>query len=203
MRARVIVLAGPSGSGKSRLSRRLGLPVLNLDDFYKDGSDPSLPRLEMGLVDWDHPDSWLREEALDAIEALCREGSSAVPVYNIAHDGRTGHQTLSLDGSGFFVAEGIFAHEVVELCAGRDLLADAICVRHHRVVTFWRRLTRDLKERRKPPHVLVRRGLMLLRAEPAVVARAVARGCAAMTPEQAYRRVRALTGSAARPGTPR
>ena len=30
MRARVIVLAGPSGSGKSRLAARLGLPVLRL-----------------------------------------------------------------------------------------------------------------------------------------------------------------------------
>ncbi len=62
MRARVIVLAGPSGSGKSRLSRRVGLPVLNLDDFYKDGSDPSLPRVDLGhesIVDWDDPASWL------------------------------------------------------------------------------------------------------------------------------------------------
>ena len=63
MRARVIVLAGPSGSGKSRLAARLGLPVLRLDDFYKDGDDPTLPRIEhganAGMVDWDHPASWL------------------------------------------------------------------------------------------------------------------------------------------------
>ncbi len=200
MHAHVIVLAGPSGSGKSRLSQRLGLPVLNLDDFYKDGTDPTLPRLEMGVVDWDDPASWLHEDALEAIETLCRTGEADVPVYDIAHDGRTGHQQLGLNGSPFFIAEGIFAQEIVAECAARDLLADAICVRHHRVVTFWRRLSRDLRERRKAPHVLVRRGLMLLRAEPQVVAHAVDLGCTPLTPEQAYRRVRLLIESAARPG---
>lgn len=190
MPARVIVLAGPSGSGKSRLSHRLGLPVLNLDDFYKDGSDLTLPRLDMGVVDWDDPASWLHEDALAAIETLCRTGEADVPVYDIAHDGRTGHQHLTLDSAPLFIAEGIFAQEIVGECSARGLLADAICVRHHRVITFWRRLSRDLRERRKPPHVLVRRGLRLFLAEPSVVAHAVALGCTPLTAEQAYRRLR-------------
>jgi uridine kinase len=38
-------------------------------------------------------------------------------------------------------------------------------------VTFVRRLTRDLRERRKPPWTLVRRGLALMRDEPAVIRR--------------------------------
>lgn len=195
MRARVIVLAGPSGSGKSRLSRRIGLPVLNLDDFYKDGSDPSLPRVDLGhesIVDWDDPASWLMDEAVAAIEALCREGSVDVPVYDLARDGRVGHQVLDLGGAAFFVAEGIFAQEVVAGCRDRGLLADAICVRNHRGVTFWRRLTRDLRERRKHPLVLLRRGLKLLRDEPEVVAHAVDLGCVPMTSEEAYRHLTQL-----------
>ena len=82
--ARVVVLAGPSGAGKSRLAERLGLPVLRLDDFYKDGDDPSLPRISdgpnAGIVDWDHPASWLLDDALAALTALCREGRAQVPV---------------------------------------------------------------------------------------------------------------------------
>ena len=54
------------------------------------------------------------------------------------------------------------------------MLAAAYCVRQHPVVTFWRRLTRDLREHRKPPLVLVRRGLALLRDQRRVVAHAVA-----------------------------
>jgi uridine kinase len=92
--ASVIVLAGPSGAGKSRLAERIGLPVLRLDDFYKTGDDPTLPRItsgaNAGLVDWDDPASWLVDDAMAAIEQLCREGRAEVPVYDIAHDGRTG-----------------------------------------------------------------------------------------------------------------
>jgi uridine kinase len=201
--ARVIVVAGPSGSGKSRLSRRLGLPVLNLDDFYRDGSDPSLPRIELGhesIVDWDDPASWSGEDALATLELLCREGRADVPIYDLAHDGRVGHRVLDLGGSAFFVAEGIFAQEVVAGCRERGLLADAICVSNHRGLTFWRRLTRDLKERRKHPAVLLRRGLMLLRDEPRVVAHAVALGCRPMTSEQAYQHLRAVTSRPGRPG---
>ena len=85
--ARVIVLAGPSGAGKSRLATRLGLPVLRLDDFYKDGTDPSLPRIQdganAGLADWDHPGSWRPDQALETLDRLCRQGWAEVPIYDI------------------------------------------------------------------------------------------------------------------------
>jgi uridine kinase len=196
VRARVIVLAGPSGAGKSRLAARLGLPVLRLDDFYKNGDDPTLPRISgganAGLVDWDHPDSWLPDDALAAIERLCLEGHAEVPVYDIAHDGRCGSQVLDLGESRYFVAEGIFAQEVVPRCRVGGRLAAAYCVRQHPMVTFWRRLTRDLREHRKPPLVLVRRGVALMRAQRGVVEHAVALGCEPVSPEQAYAALSAL-----------
>jgi uridine kinase len=60
------------------------------------------------------------------------------------------------------------------------------------MVTFWRRLTRDLREHRKPPLVLVRRGLALLRDQRRVVAHAVALGCRPVTPDEAFADVRRL-----------
>jgi uridine kinase len=201
--ARVLVVAGPSGSGKSRLCARLldafGVPAVNLDDFYKDGDDPTLPRLDVGsgheIVDWDDPRSWDRDAACQALETLCRTGSAELPVYDIAHDGRTGVTRLDLDGSPYVVAEGLFAQEVVGTLVERGVLADAVCVRNHRMVTFWRRLSRDLREHRKAPTVLVRRGWRLMRNEPQVVAHAVACGCAPVTGEEAFERLAARVGA--------
>ena len=69
--ARVILLAGPSGSGKSSLAARCGLPVLVLDDFYKDAGDPTLPELPGGAgTDWDAPGSWHADRAVAAVAEL-------------------------------------------------------------------------------------------------------------------------------------
>lgn len=212
MRSRVIVLAGPSGAGKSRLAERTGLPVLRLDDFYKDGTDPTLPRVDTapsrrrippflrtntpGMVDWDHPDSWLPRDAVATMAELCRHGRASVPVYELARDGRCGTHTLDLAGSPLFVAEGIFAQDVVARCRELGLLSAAYCVTQHPAKTFWRRLTRDLRERRKAPAVLVRRGFVLWRAQRRVVADAVAKGCRTVHPEEAFREINALVAAA-------
>jgi uridine kinase len=199
VRARVIVLAGPSGTGKSHLAERIGLPVLRLDDFYKDAGDPTLPLIadgaNAGLTDWDDPASWLLEDAMAALDELCRTGRTEVPDYDISRSARVGSRVLDLGDSPLLVAEGIFAEEIVPPAREAGVLAAAYCVRRHPLLTFWRRLTRDLREHRKPPLVLVRRGLALMRAQRRVVGHAVALGCVPVTNEEAYAAARDLARS--------
>ncbi|KAA1422398.1 ATP-binding protein [Mumia zhuanghuii] len=201
----VVVLTGPSGSGKSRVAERSGLPVVRLDDFYRDGDDPLLPTTTFGdttIVDWDDVRSWDAMAACDALEVLCATGTVEMPVYDIALSRRTGTRTLTLGDATTVAAEGLFAHAVVAELARRGLLADAVCVRHHRLVTFVLRLVRDLREKRKPLPVLLRRGWHLMQEEPAVVAEAVAHGCRPMTPRQAERHL-AVVVAATRDRGPR
>lgn len=174
--ARVILIAGPSGSGKSYIARRTGLPILSLDDFYKSGEDPTLPRIS-GMIDWESPDSWDAKAALAAVEQLAVSGRVEVPAYSFSANHPVGTHEVSTGGSPLFIAEGIFAAEIATECQERGLLAGAYTVRRSRMITFVRRLTRDLAEHRKPPMVLVRRGLRLLRADPRVLARQVELGC--------------------------
>lgn len=182
-----MIVAGPSGSGKSHLAATLGWPVLRLDDFYRDGDAPHMPASSLGLVDWDNPASWDAEAAVAAIAELCSTGRAEVPVYDIATSRRTSTQVLHAPG-GRFIAEGLFAPEIVDACRDANLLSQAICLHRHRLITFVLRLVRDLREGRKSPWVLARRGWRLLQDEPRIVADAVAHGCTAMSP----RRARAL-----------
>ena len=178
MRAQIVLLAGPSGSGKTHLALQSELPVLELDDFYRSGDDPGLPRDPvLGIVDWDDPAAWDAAGAVEAIEAICRTGSAEVPIYDIAQDGRVGSRRFDVGAHSRFVGTGIFAAEIVAACAERGVLADAVVVRRARWKNFLRRLRRDLAEHRKPPLTLVRRGLALFRSEPSVVARQIALGC--------------------------
>lgn len=194
-RARVVVVAGPSGSGKSRRAARLhgrfGWPVVRLDDFYRDGDEPDLPRSPLGLPDWDDPRSWDGAGALAALRALVEDGWAQVPTYDIAASARVGSHVQRCGRDDLVIAEGLFAAELIEPLRRSGLLHSAYCVGRGRWTTFLRRLSRDLREHRKPPLVLLRRGLALARREPAIVAAIVARGARPMSPTAAERELAA------------
>ncbi|MET7357322.1 ATP-binding protein [Streptomyces sp. NPDC005562] len=189
---RVVLLAGPSGSGKSSFAARSGLPVLCLDDFYKEAGDPTLPQVPGSSdIDWDSADSWDADVAIAAIEELCRTGRTNVPVYDIATSARVGQETLDIERTPLFIAEGIFAADIVRRCGELGVLADALCLRGRPSTTFRRRLLRDLREGRKSVPFLLRRGWRLMRAERAIVARQTALGAHACGKDEALGRVAA------------
>ncbi|MCX5385238.1 ATP-binding protein [Streptomyces sp. NBC_00083] len=174
---RVVLLSGPSGSGKSSLAARTDLPVLRLDDFYKEADDPTLPLVAGSSdIDWDSPLSWDADAAVRAVVELCGTGRTEVPVYSIATSSITGSTALAIGRTPLFIAEGIFAADIVTRCQELGVLADAICLRGRPATTFRRRLLRDLREGRKSVAFLLRRGWRLMRDERAIVARQSALG---------------------------
>ncbi|MEV8602109.1 uridine kinase [Streptomyces griseoviridis] len=190
--ARVVLLCGPSGSGKSLVAARSGLPVLRLDDFYKEGDDPTLPLVAGSSdIDWDHPGSWDTEAAVAAIAELCRAGRTEVPVYDISLSARTGTETVDIARTPLFVAEGIFAAEIVGRCRELGLLADALCLSRGPLRTFRRRFVRDLREGRKSVPFLVRRGWRLMHQERSIVVRQTALGAHPCSKDEALGRLAA------------
>ncbi len=187
-----MLLCGPSGSGKSLVSARSGLPVLRLDDFYKEGDDPTLPQVAGSSdIDWDHPDSWDADVAVAAIVELCRTGRTDVPVYDISLSARTGTEAVDVGRTPLFIAEGIFAAEVITRCQELGVLADALCLSRGPMRTFRRRFLRDLREGRKSVPFLLRRGWRLMRLERSIVARQTGLGAYACDKDEALGRLAA------------
>lgn len=200
--ARVVLLAGPSGSGKSSLAARAGLPVLRLDDFYKEGDDPTLPLVADSTdIDWDSALSWDADAAVAAILELCRTGRTTVPVYSIATSSRVDREELDIGRTRLFIAEGIFAADVVARCEELGVLADALCLRGRPSTTFRRRLVRDLREGRKSVPFLLRRGWRLMRAERGIVCRQTALGAHPCAKAEALGRIANAAAGSTRPRT--
>lgn len=159
---RIVLVAGPSGSGKGEMVRRSGLPSVGLDEFYREQDDPGLPH-RFGIVDWDSPASWHAGAALEALTALAHDGTAQVPVYSISASRRLGTRTIDAGDAPLIVAEGIFAAELIEPLAAAGLLADALVLHRPVPIVFTLRLIRDLCEARKPLPTLLRRGTGLAR----------------------------------------
>lgn len=190
------MLAGPSGAGKSRLARLLqqehGWPVVELDDFYRDLGDPDLPMSTLGLPDWDDVRAWNQEAAVAALQRLCAGEAVDIPVYDISVSKAVDSQQVTAHDQPIIVAEGIFAAHIIEDLRDSGFLAGAWCVCSGPWVTFWRRFSRDTRERRKPISTLWRRGHRLRRAQPAIVADQEALGAVQMDSSQAVREARTL-----------
>lgn len=182
---RLVLIAGPSGSGKSRLTRAMGCSSLRLDDFYFDSDRAGMPQTALGITDWDDPRSWDAAGAVEALGELLACGEVEVPAYSISESRRTGSHLVRLDGAGCLTAEGIFAIEFLATCRGAGLNPEAIYLDRPAPLVFLLRLRRDLAAKRKPPWILLRRGLALCRAQPALRRKALTAGFRALPMRQA------------------
>jgi len=112
-------------------------------------------------------------------------GEVEVPAYSISESRRTGSHLLSLDGATCLTAEGIFAIDFLTVCRRAGLATEAIYIDRPGVVVFWLRLRRDLSKKRKPPMILLRRGLALWQAQGSLKRKALAAGFTPMTMRRA------------------
>lgn len=196
------MVAGPSGCGKSRLSRVAteagGVATLSLDEFYRDLDHPGLPRT-LGIVDWDDVASWNCDLAIQTIADLLRHGRAEVPRYDISQSLQVGSQTVDMGSARVLLAEGIFAPPLLAAARAAGVPVQALWLARHRSTNFARRLARDLKEKRKTPTVLLRRGLAIYRSEPQLTRDAMASGFRPVGMREATRVVTELAGQETRP----
>lgn len=190
----LVLIAGPSGSGKSRITHLCAdgerVVALSLDDFYRDLDHPGLPMAPTGIPDWDDVACWDLEHAVETLRVLLRDGRAELPVYDISQSRRVGTRTLDIGDAEIVLAEGIFAIQALAAARAAGLRVEALWLDRPRAVNFVRRLRRDLRERRKPPVVLLRRGVALFRDEPALRRDAIRAGFTTMPMKRALEAVK-------------
>ncbi len=173
---RLVLVAGASGSGKSRLAHASGCLAFRLDDFYFDADHPGHVLTDYGIIDWDDVASWNAGAAVAALRSLLSTGEVEVPEYSISESRAIGRHTVTLGACDCVVAEGVFAIELLAHLRAAEMPATAIYLDRPGWLVFALRLRRDLAGHRKPPRVLLRRGWALWRSQPDLKRRAVAAG---------------------------
>ena len=149
MATRLIGIAGPSGSGKSELARRLAsvlaAPIVSLDSYYLDLSHLSLE--QRARTNFDEPASLDHALLLAQCLDLSRGVAIDVPHYDFAcHTRVPGTQHIA--PCPCVIVEGLFTLYWQDL---RQLLHTTVYVDLEDEICYTRRLARDVRERGRTP----------------------------------------------------
>lgn len=114
--AKIVMLTGPSASGKTTTAHRLAAEltrqgthaqVVSLDNFFLGAEN--YPLLPDGTRDYESPDTLDMPLVRRCLEELCRAGHTVLPVYDFKNERRS-DQTEAIDlQGGVCIVEGIHA----------------------------------------------------------------------------------------------
>lgn len=159
-----IAVAGGTGSGKTTISRaileRVGsdhIAYLLHDSYYRDLRD--VPRSDRDTVNFDHPDALDTPLMAEHIRQLQAWHAVQTPVYDFAHDARTG-ETIRVEPQPIILVEGILILAEPEL---RPLFDVKIYVDTDADMRFIRRLKRDINERGRSAESVISQYLATVR----------------------------------------
>ena len=115
-RAKIVMLTGPSASGKTTSAHKVaealeasGTPahVISLDNFFKGAQ--YYPRLPDGTLDYENPDTLDMSLIRQCLSDLSTTGKTVLPIYDFTAESRSSEtETLDLKG-GVCIVEGIHA----------------------------------------------------------------------------------------------
>lgn len=157
-RARLVVMAGGTASGKSTLARALSeslgdqLLLLQHDRYYINHPDPA-------TADFDHPDSLETSLLVRNLDALLSGRPARLPVYEFAHHRRAAAPEV-VSPRPIVLVEGILTLHHAPLAERADL---RVYVDAPADVRLARRFVRDLARRGRTPESVRDRYLSMVR----------------------------------------
>jgi len=109
--AQAVLIAGPSGSGKSYISRHLasliGFPVVSIDRFFLNENNVPLEYLDGDYVrQWESPGAIDVDYLILCLKEIIRGNKIDYPIYSYENNQRCGYEELHIRG-GCFILEGL------------------------------------------------------------------------------------------------
>ena len=149
----LIIISGPSGSGKSFLADRICkkfdyIYIIKTDSYYRD--DLTIKTLSLYFKDiYDRIISIKRKELIDTLNSLLNK-EDHIYSYNYDFKNRKSTKTELIRDSSqcknqTVILEGIFAHRLVEKFK-KDIFMKILCI-ENKSLCFKRRIRRDSLER--------------------------------------------------------
>ncbi len=160
----VIGIAGGTGSGKTTIADYIletvgsdKIAFFPHDAYYRELI--GLSQEERSQVNFDHPSSLETELLIDHIKQLKNGQSIELPTYDFTNHRRTGKTTI-IDPQPILMVEGILILAEPEL---RQLCDLKIYVDTDADIRFIRRLKRDIEERGRTTHNVIKQYLETVR----------------------------------------
>ncbi len=182
---RVILISGPTSSGKTTFARRLAVQMLalglspyalELDSFFVDRD--KTPRDEDGNFDFEALEALDLEQLADHLTRLLRGDEVQLPRYDFKSGKQVSGDTVRLRSDQLIIMEGIHGLNprlIPHSLAGQSFRIYASCLtqlnldRHNRVSTtdtrLIRRIVRDSRERGYSAHQTIQRWESVRRGE--------------------------------------
>jgi uridine kinase len=142
----VVCIAGQTCSGKTTFGKELAnsypsTSLLKMDDWFRDISDPKLPRAENGAPSFDWPQSYRWSELRKAVVSLAAGREIIYPCYDLQSNRRLAEHDLIMRPGKLVIVEGLYS---ILFCS--DLALKPINVWAY--APFFERLQRRLKRDR-------------------------------------------------------
>lgn len=155
----LLLIAGPTGSGKSMLSKKLSeemsVPRLCLDNYFKDEKQMELVIPELNIRQWDSPECYQWNLLIKNLQDIFNGKVAKIPVFSHKHSKQIGWSNLTLYKTPL-ILEGLYSMspEILDVVRSMRLKTFSIFLDIPEEVRWQRKYDRDVLQRNENPSTL-------------------------------------------------